>query len=101
MSPEVALAAIPAILAAIGSLISIVASIRNGRKIESVEIRLDGRLEELIERTRESSHAAGVVAGIAQQKVTGDVVAMAAGVAENVVEKAATVAADLVDKARK
>ena len=50
-------AATPPTLIALGALF---ASLRNGKKSDQLAVKVDGRLTELLNLTRKSSHAEGV-----------------------------------------
>jgi hypothetical protein len=50
------------------ALIGLSTSLRNRKTIQQLEIRVDGRLEEFLALTRKSSHAEGVLQGVADEK---------------------------------
>ena len=55
------IAAIPPTLIALGAFI---AALRNGQKTDQVQRSINGRMDELLERTRELAHRDGKEAGI-------------------------------------
>lgn len=59
-----------AISAVIGSVAAVIVAIRGRhmthREIKEVHVSLDGRLEELLELTRKTAHAAGLAEGRAE-----------------------------------
>jgi hypothetical protein len=54
----------------LAAVIGVFMSLRNGSKINAVEVRFDGRMDQLLKLTAESSHAAGKIEGVAQEKAT-------------------------------
>ena len=55
------LLALPAIIVSIGTL---VATLRNGKKTDKVREMVNGRMDELLQRTKEVAHQEGRIAGV-------------------------------------
>lgn len=53
----------PSIGAFITAALSLVASIRNSRKLTTIKVEINGRMGDLLAETRKAAHAEGLLAG--------------------------------------